>query len=253
MNIFHILNGDALFYSLPENYKNDTSIVVRECLVEGPLSGEGKDEFWKNRYQFLQKEYRAEFEDFQNRTVLELNKITAIPAGSEVNLWFEDDLFCQVHLWFCADLLKNGSDFSINWVRPYVHSIQPDWRGFGPLTSQELEICLENKQKLSYETVIFLSQLWNAFKANDLNALSQLSNQNSDEFPFLREVVTAHIDRFPPDGSLGRPQRLLSKILKSEEGAHFSNIFRAFSLEAGIYGFGDSQVQRLLKDLPSDH
>ena len=34
------------------------------------------------------------------KTVPEFLKMQNIPENSEINLWFEDDLFCQVTFWF---------------------------------------------------------------------------------------------------------------------------------------------------------
>jgi hypothetical protein len=45
-----------------------------------------------------------------------------------------------------------------------------------------------------------------------------------------------------------RPQAILSEII--EEGTQgFDEVFRKFSDRAGVYGYGDTQVKRLLENL----
>ena len=43
----------------------------------------------------------------KNKLVSEFEKIQNIEEGVDINLWFEDDLFCQVNFWFVISLLSS--------------------------------------------------------------------------------------------------------------------------------------------------
>ena len=83
----------------------------------------------------------------------------SIPAGSEINLWFEDDLFCQVNFWFVCSLLQNHSEnCSINYVRPEVHTRF----GFGGLSEADLLALFNNRKKLTQ--IKRLAELWTLYQ-----------------------------------------------------------------------------------------
>ena len=84
--------------------------------------------------------------------------------------------------------------------------------------------------------------LWKAFKPGDLESLKALSKTKSNCFEYLEEVCQAHIDRFPPGNTPGRPDKVMREILKSQP-MNFQEAFHEFSLREGIYGFSDLQVR----------
>ena len=113
---YHILNGDALLEQLPDSIEGER-LVCRECLVDGDVQGDTLEELYATRAKFIGTHYPGETEEgYYAEAVPELNKIAAIPAGSNVYLWFEDDLFCQVNLWFVASMLPD--EVEVFLVRP---------------------------------------------------------------------------------------------------------------------------------------
>lgn len=92
----HILNGDSLKEQFQDEIQGDL-IVMRECLVDGNTEGESLDELYKTRAHFISDSY-GDFtpDDYFKKTVSEFEKIQSIQANSDINLWFEDELFCQV-------------------------------------------------------------------------------------------------------------------------------------------------------------
>ena len=248
---FHILNGDALLDFFPESILSGEIIVARECLVDGPVTGKTLEEFWETRADFITAEYEEEKESYFFDVVSEFNRISLIPPGSEVNLWFEEDLFCQVNLWFCMSLLTNVADqLKINLVQPPLKDGEPDWNGFGGLDRNELAGAYQGRQRLSATEIKLLADLWNAYKMNDRVKLEELSVTESEHFPFLRKVVQAQLDRFSEDNLSGRPEKVLKEIMLQKDMHDFKSIFKEFSIQEGIYGFGDWQVERLLNKLP---
>jgi Domain of unknown function (DUF1835) len=226
--IHHILNGDGLAnnFDFPGNI-----IVCREALIEGNFTAESLDDFWRKRSEFFQKEYRAE--NYTDKSVSEFSKILAIETTDEVNLWFGDDVFCQLNMWFCVSLIKSKAT--------QIYRIFPDsgeWNcGF---TNHRK--CFENRFLYSEADVDSVKKLWKAFSSKNVAELLELSKTDSPNFSKLNEtcLAIAEIDK--------TPKEILTNI-KSEGISDFSSIFQKFKERAGIYGFGDSQVKRLLDEL----
>jgi len=240
---FHILNGDALLDKFPADILTGEIIIARECLIDGPVTGETFELFCKTRADFIHETYGEETESYFTDVALEFAKIKATPAESEVNLWFEDDLFCQINLWFCVSLLKPVSDsIKVYIIKPNVNEKEPDWRGFGIMDHHQLAEAYQNKLQLSIDDLNLLSNLWTAYQKNDRSALEALSAVKSDIFPFLDKVVQAQLDR-----AKNRPENVLKDIMQEKQTSDFNIIFREFSKREGIYGFGDWQVQKLLE------
>ncbi|MEP4094320.1 DUF1835 domain-containing protein [Reichenbachiella sp.] len=242
---FHILNGDALKSQFPTTISG-TQIVARECLADGEVVGSTPDELYKTRERFISQNYEGYKDgDYFNKTVREFERIRTIPTGSEVCLWFEDDLFCQVNLWFVLHLLKNVNCRSF-LVRPKTHTRF----GFGGLNQEELVQCYRNKQKLS--NLDRLNELWLYYQNGDSEALLAVAKMLNESYPFLTPAVQAYVDSIPHEGHLGRPIQTLIQIKKDLKTEEFSPIFKEFCVRESIYGFGDLQVKRLLKEL-TDH
>jgi hypothetical protein len=244
--IFHILNGDALAGKFPIEALEGELIVFRECLVEGPLDGETPADFWQARAQFICETYGELRAGYEAKVGTEVDKIRRIPGGAEVNLWFEHDLFCQVNTWCILAMLKEKSDtLLVNRVMPQMDAGTDVWRGFGPADGERLVATYGNRVPLKRTDLALGKDLWEACRRHDLPRLEALAAQETKSFPYLREVVQAHIARYPASGRLPRPVAVLTDIV-SAGTTSFPAIYQEFFRREGIYGFGDSQVRNLL-------
>lgn len=236
---YHILNGDALKEQFPKTISG-AIIVARECLIEGDIEGNDLLSFFQTRAQYIDKTYgdAAYFE----KTVPEYEKMQNIPEGAEINLWFEDDLFCQVNLWFVINLLsKTGKNNSIYLVRPGSNSPY----SFGVLSNSELIAVFENKQELS--DFKLLASLWETYQNGDNEQLVKTAKLLKHSYPFIEPAVMAHIDRLS-DGD--KPTDILKAIMNELNTREFGIVFQEFCKRAGIYGFGDLQVKKLMDQIP---
>ena len=212
--IYNILNGDSLAHSFPGARIQGETIVAREALIDGDLSGDILQDFWQTRAKYLNLNY----EDYYSTVVKEFEKILDAPDNSEFNLWFEYDLFCQVNMWFVISIINNlrvtKKVFAV-YTSYLDRNSKHFWNGFGPAAEDELITSFNNKILLNDADLQFGNDLWLAYKNEDLEALSQLSENKSKAFPYLKEVIDAHIDRFPKEGEKGRPEKLLEDITKN--------------------------------------
>ena len=241
--VYNILNGDSLAYSFPAAKIEGEIVVVREALIDGELSGNSLNDFWRLRARYMGI---AETE-YNDSVVREFEKIMNAPDNSEFNLWFEYDLFCQVNMWFVISIVNDLSItkkvFAV--FTSYLNKTSKQfWNGFGPANSDELKVCYSDRILLSEADINLGQKLWNAYKNGHLEELTNLSKYQSFAFPYLQEVVKAHVDRFPKDGTKGRPEKVIEDITKNIS-TDFNKVFKEFWSRESIYGFGDTQLKSL--------
>jgi hypothetical protein len=245
--VYHILNGDSLAYSFPDTKLEGETIVIREALIDGELSGDNLHTFWQSRASHL----KITETEYNNSVVTEFEKIIKAPDSSEFNLWFEYDLFCQVNMWFVISIINSlpirKKVFAV-FTSYLDKSSKQFWNGFGPANTDELAICYADSIALSEADLIFGQELWKAYKNGDLEALTNLSKHQSPAFPYLQEVVKAHVDRFPKDGTKGRPEKVIEDIIKNIS-TDFPKVFQEFWNRESIYGFGDVQLKSMYEKI----
>jgi len=56
--------------------------------------------------------------------------------------------------------------------------------------------------------------------------------------------IKEHVDRFPKDGTKGRPERVLEDITQNIS-TDFHEVCKEFWNRESIYGFGDTQLKEL--------
>ncbi|MET0635839.1 MAG: DUF1835 domain-containing protein [Chitinophagaceae bacterium] len=245
--VYNILNGDSLAYSFPDTKIEGNIVVIREALIDGELSGDNLHDFWQSRAKYL----NITETEYNNSVVKELEKIMNAPDNSELNLWFEYDLFCQVNMWFVISII-NSLPIKKNVFAVYTSYLDKTskqfWNGFGPANSDELKVCYANRISLSKADLNSGQELWKAYKNGNLEELTNLSKHPSLAFPYLEEVVKAHVDRFPKDGTKGRPERVIEDIIKNNS-TDFHEVFKEFWNRESIYGLGDSQLKKLYDEV----
>jgi len=241
--VFNILNGDSLAYSFADTKIEGDIIVVREALIDGNLSGDTLHNFWQSRAKYM----GLPAAEYHNKVVKEFEKIMNAPDNSEFNLWFEYDLFCQVNMWFVISIINNLS------IKKKVYAVYTSyldrtskhfWNGFGPANSSELTVCFAGRTPLNHVDLQLGQDLWRAYKDGNLGELVRLAKNQSSAFPYLQEVIKAHVERFPKDGTKGRPEKVIEDIIKNVS-TDFHKVFREFWSRESIYGFGDTQLKQL--------
>lgn len=243
---YHILNGDALKAQFPEDIQG-TRIVLRECLVDGPVAGSTLKELYAIRAQFISENYAGyTAEDYYHKTVLELEKIVSIPEKGAVCLWFEDDLFCQVNFWFSVHLLHQ-KQCRIFLIRPVEHNQY----GFAALDKKEL-VSLYNK-RLPLTEINTLSTLWELYRTDDRENLLNTAKDLSLQYPFILHAAQAYIESKPQGDFPGRPIATLREIIGKLKTEQFEPVFQEFCRRESIYGFGDLQVKRLLDTIKDNN
>lgn len=243
--IFHILNGDSLAEIFPESIPGER-IIFRECLIDGPVNPTPTQELWEVRAEFIQKNYPDTAEiDYRTCSYEEILKIKFIPSGAKIYLWFEEDLFCQVNLWFILNYLKDHHA-EVYLVLPYPDSPYH----FTKLNARELKGCFETKaHALNVKEMEILARIWTHFQKEEVYEALKIAGLFQERFPFLKLAVEAWRDMIPVGGFPGKPKATLIEISQKLQTKNFPTIFEEFQKQLPEYGFGDLQVKRMGKEL----
>jgi len=153
----HILNGDCLQEILQAN----DVLMIREMFVEGPLHFESWEVFFRERASYLEKTYAISLDEYQRKSVFEIEKIKQISNHSEVYLWFDYDLFCFVNLLFILQILIKNKTLKLFLIRPLRKRQFSIWKGFGQHTKSDLMLAFSKKTLLKTRDCNDLLHIWN--------------------------------------------------------------------------------------------
>ena len=238
--IIHVLPGDAQREEFSKTGLEGEVAVCREAFIDGSVRANSLGDLWKLREEFWAAGDPHDAQEYRSRVVSEFEKLDNLSVGDEVNLWFEFELFCQVNMWFCVWLLSSGSP-TIYRVAP--HGLRSDqlWTGFGKLDAADLRRCFDRRTKFDRSDTTLGKQLWEAYRDHDHARLTELSSTDSKAFPYLKAACDAEIEKDVI------PRQILRGI-KAQGIEDFGETFAAFSERAGVYGYGDAQVRRILEN-----
>lgn len=237
----HVLPGDAQLEDFRKTRIDGDVVICREAFVDGDVRAADLEELWTVRANYLHRTYPQTDMDYRGLVVSEFEKLFGLPAAADVNLWFEYELFCHVNLWFCVWLLRE-SKATLYRVAPIAQRKDRTWKGFAGLTPEDLELCYEERIKFEAGDVRLGADLWTAFRERDHARLRHLSKTASACYPYLEEACEAEIEKE------FTPKRIL-KELRDEGINDFPEMFAEFGDRAGVYGFGDLQVKRMLAEI----
>lgn len=254
MNKIHIVNGDNTAEILSKTSIEGEVIVWREMLCEGTLHQDvGSDKFWMGRYDFFENEAGVSRLEYFDKTIREIQKIDAISQNSEIVLWFEYDLFCQINLLaLCTYLLKfYRKDIKYSLVCVGHEKGKESLQSLSDYSIQEYENLLNNKINISRNNLVFAARCWELYVENNRQKLIEFDFKKSSKFIYLQAAMDQHIKRFSNGNSLNQIDNMILNIINN--GSFTKNgIVRELllwqQLET-VYGFGDLQYFMALDKL----
>lgn len=240
--IYHVLPGDAQVEVFGQSGIAGEVIICREALIHGPIDADDLEQFWSDRAHFIVGEYGEDEIAYHDNVARELSRLQDVERGDDVYLWFEYELFCSVNMWFCLSLLKD-TGAQVFRVEPLGRDVEERWDGFGGFTSEDMKASFALRTALSSEQVRLGAELWDAYKTNDHVRLKRLASTcDTDCFPYLKEVVAAASEEDI------HPLEVVKEIVAGGS-RDLDRVFAEFKKRAGVYGYGDLQVQDLIDRL----
>lgn len=239
---YHILNGDSLKNGFPKTIEGQI-IVCRECLVDGNVQGGTLEALYKNRTSFLATYFPEQSFDTKDydKVISEFEKIKDISENSEINFWFEEDLFCQVNFWFTIYLVHlTSKKYQLNLVLP----LKGNKFSFNDRSPEDLFKAHQNKIEITEIAFETLSKFWNIFQQKNFELLTKQHLILGKEYEFMLPAIKAWKEN--------RAKTSLKQVLKELKTDDFARIFNKFKEKEAIYGYGDLQVKRLLEELKKE-
>ena len=234
--MLHLLNGDATLAVFPSTLPGHRA-VWRDIMVEGPALDDGaaRAAWLAPRLGVAPDEYEQGWREGQAVLV-------RAAADDEVILWFEQDLFCAVNLWFVVARLPPTTRL---WL--VFPPLDDTFAGLGTSTSSELAALFESRRPLDREARAEAAALWRAYAASDPTALSQ----PRAALAFAGQAVRLHLGRFPSTAQgLDEIEAATLRALVPGPRA-YGDLFRAVTHAPPQrrHGMGDIQYAAALRDL----
>ncbi len=248
--MLHIHNGDssadtARLSSIPGEH-----FAFREALVAGPAPSDLSPSDWRRiRAQHLAESYGMKSEECERGLMDQEAKLATFPEHEEIVLWFEHDLFCQVHLvyllnWFGKQQLGQ-TKLSLICVGEFPG--KPKFRGLGELNPNELASLFPNRQPVTAEQFKVGAAAWEAYSSSNPHDIEKILESETRCLPFLQAALTAHLRRFPSTtNGLGAVETCALDATQSGSQT-FGDLFQSFGAAEPVYGLGDAQFWLTLR------
>ena len=250
--MLHVHNGDSSADTAKQSSLAGEHFAWRESLITGPTPAGLSDEAWRRiRAQHLSEAYGVDEEECEQSLLRQEQTLASFAQHEEVVLWFEHDLFCQVHLiyllnWFSQrDLGK--TKLSLICIGAFPG--KENFRGLGELSAEQLASLFPARQQITNKQLALATSAWAAFCSTSPNDIETVLQGDTSPLPFLKLALNAQLKRFPSiENGLGLIENRGLKLL-GEGPKSFTELFAGFGAAEPVYGFGDAQFWLTLQRL----
>lgn len=245
----HITNGDAFTSYFKKLGIKGTIITWREMLCEGKtLHSVGSEDFWKERFNFLNKNYKVSKQSFINLTLKEYRKLCMQKRQEEIILWFDADLFCQINMLGLLSWLKTHRKYAqISVISNALSFEDHTSKSSFKEVPETLQKHYNNRVFLTQDDLEFADYAWQLYCSDNPLRMVQLSGFEKFNFSYLKKAFEMHLHRFPSlkNGLNLQEQTLLEFVSKNNYSTQYE-LVKDLLKHQGHLGFGDSQYLRIL-------
>ena len=251
-SLLHITNGDSLTDRLKAlNLKGDI-ITWREMLCEGKtLTNVGSESFWKTRFEFLNKNYKVSKSWFVEKTLKEYRSLCNHKQQDQIVLWFEYDLFCQINMLAVISWLKTHRKYAhISLVCSGNEDETDKMYSLGDVSDEKLLELYENRIELSMNDIEFADYVWQLYCSDNPIRLENLTDFKNYQYDYLSDAIKTHLKRFPTiKNGLNDIENHVLQLSFDKKPKSKRELLRTVLTDQGVYGFGDSQYDRIITTL----
>ncbi|GGG41125.1 hypothetical protein GCM10011344_47490 [Dokdonia pacifica] len=249
----HITNGDSLNdWLLKLQIKGDFA-VWREMLCEGKTTYKVGDQHFKNaRKAFLKEDYDIDTSRYDEIFGSQLELINNFQEYDELVLWFEYDLFCHINMMACISyLVQRECKKPIYLVCSGRISGEKELKGLSEITEKQLLDHYKSKVLLTGNDLLLSDKIWRLYCSDDHSQLQPILAKDSS-FIYLSNCISAHKKRFPEEHSgLNTLELHILKLLKKHQITSERQLCGYVLNYQGYYGYGDTQISKMIKRLHS--
>jgi hypothetical protein len=231
----NVTSGDKTVELLRQSSVPGELLPWRDVLHEGPVpAGLSLEELSRVRARFISDSLWGEsFEQVLSEFAERDNVLKAFKRFDEIVLWFEHDLYDQLHLlqllqWF-ALRRQVGPPLTVICIGEYPGIER--FLGLTQLSPDQLDSLYEQRTPVT-ETVLTLGEsAWKAFTNSRPDAIQELLREELSALPFLRGALFRHLEQFPSTrNGLSRTETQILEVLQAGP-AELRRVFRASQIE----------------------
>ena len=248
----HITNGDSFTQKLKELKLEGDIITWREMLCEGKTeTNVGSESFWKTRFEFLHKNYKVSKSWFVEKTLKEYRSLCNHKQEDEIILWFEYDLFCQINMLAVISWLKTHRRHAeISLVCSGDEDETDRLYGLSELSNEKLLELYQNRTVLSQDDIEYADYVWQLYCSDNPIRLENLTDFENYHFDYLSDAIKTHLKRFPTiKNGLNEVENKILELAVEYKPKSKKAFIGTILQHQGLYGFGDTQYDRLLTTL----
>lgn len=247
VNTLHVTNGDSVLHMWKKAGLLGTHLAWRDILHEGPVPADVPLEALSRvRADYLATRGLGNaiklHHDFEKRDA------TIRRAGEfeEVVLWFEHDLYDQLHiLQILAVLGEQGIGAGA------VQLVQSD-QYLGMLSADEIMALYPKRRFLTSVMADAAAAAWRAFTADSPQPLQAAAQTNYAGFPFLAAALKRLCEEFPATGTgLSRTQKHVLEAC-AQGARRKEDLFRRSQAREEASFLGDSACYAHIDDLAAE-
>jgi hypothetical protein len=247
--LMHISGSDRLTPKISQFGSVASVITWREILSEGRTLHEvGSEQFWKERFLFLQSSYAWSKQRFVQRTLREYRNLCRAKSQDIIALWFDTDLSSQINLIAILSWLKTHRRYAqIFWVDVSISDIDlaDQW------TDQQISDAWAHRKELSQDDIEFADYAWQIYCSDNPIRLTQISHSNQTQLSALPQNISVHLKRFPAvfNGLSEFENTLLQKLATHGTSDVDSFIDELYRTQLRTYGYNKLQIKRVFQKL----
>jgi len=215
--------------------------VWRDILCEGPCHEEfASTSFWDTRTRFMSALFELDESVFYQKSIMEWENINS-KEWDEIVLWFEYDLFCQINMMGILSYLFHHFKQRVSLIcmgneKGYTRLV-----GLGEIPSERYLSLFESRKILKKADLEYADKFWACYCKEDPSGLQKYIKPKSSTFPYLREAVKMHFQRFGDCiTGVGIIEMAIIKYIKGGINSNHSIVSNLIN-EDWEFGFGDLQ------------
>jgi hypothetical protein len=255
--LLHVTNGDSAADLLRLAGVPGQVTLTADLLHEGPAPAGLAPERWRKvRARYLAASDYEGYDECLARLTEWDRALEEYRSYEEVVLWFEHDLFDQLHL---IRLLDGFGRRDLGWTRLSLICIGEypgiaRFRGLGQLEPPAFASLLDLRQHVTENQMRLARHAWRVFCSPEPIGLEVLLRRDTSALPFLAGALLRHLEEFPSvRNGLSRTehQALLAIAMAgvAECPAAFEEVFRAAQDMEERPFMGDLPFLRRLREL----
>ena len=221
-------------------------------LCEGKtVTNVGSEAFWKTRFDFLHKNYNVSKSWFVEKTLKEYRSLCNHKQEEEIILWFEYDLFCQINMLAVISWLKtHRRHVQISLVCSGKEDDTNRLYALNDLSDEQIKKLFKKRVELSQDDIEFADYVWQLYCSDNPIRLEHLTDFDQYQFKYLGEALKTHLKRFPTiKNGLNEIENRVLHVAAEDKPKSRKELLGSLLTDQGWYGFGDSQYERILKNL----